>query len=165
MMTKKKSGSKKSSSGKTTRKKASGKKTPAGKSAKKKTTTTPGGKPAGKDFAAVFTALREILTPYEGRLAPQQPNAGYYFVESHEPTYKNRPMFFAGVKAGKNYISYHLLPLYMNPALNQKIPPELKKRMQGKACFNFAAIDPLVLRQLSALTKVGYKNFKERGWL
>ncbi|HET9790651.1 MAG TPA: hypothetical protein VFR08_05055, partial [Candidatus Angelobacter sp.] len=113
----------------------------------------------------VFAALRKILTPYEGRLSPCEQGPGYYYLESLEPTYKNRPMFFAGVKAGKSYISYHLLPLYMNPELNQKIPPELKKRMQGKACFNFTAVDPPVFRQLSALTQSGYKVFKDRGWL
>lgn len=164
-MTKKKSVSKKPSFAKTAGKKtakktASSKKRPAGKTAKKKATAAP-----GKDFAAVFTALRNILTPYEGRLAPRQPNAGYYYVESLEPTYKERPMFFAGVKAGKNYISYHLLPLYMNPELNQKISLELKKRMQGKACFNFSAIDTELLKQLSALTRTGYKVFKDLGWL
>lgn len=155
MMAKKKVSSKKTTSSK---------KAPS-KTAKKKPTTTPGGKSAGKDSTAVFAALRDILTPYEGRLAPQERGSGYYYVESLEPTYKNRPMFFAGVKAGKSYISYHLLPVYMNPELNQKIPPELKKRMQGKACFNFTAIDPMVFKQLSVLTKTAYKVFKDRGWL
>jgi hypothetical protein len=144
---------------------AAGKKTAAGRNAKKKTITADSGKSAGKDFAAVFAALRDILTPYEGRLSPRQKGPGYYYVESLEPTYKERPMFFAGVKAGKNYISYHLLPLYMNPELNQQIPAELKKRMQGKACFNFSSVDPSVFKQLSALTKSGYKVFKDRGWL
>jgi len=144
---------------------AAGKKTAAGNKAKKKAITTDSRKSAGKDFAVVFAALRNILTPYEGRLSACEKGPGYYYLESLEPTYKNRPMFFAGVKAGKSYISYHLLPLYMNPELNQKIPPELKKRMQGKACFNFTAVDPAVFKQLSALTQTGYKVFKDRGWL
>jgi hypothetical protein len=144
---------------------AAGKKTAAGKKAKKKAITTASGTSGGKDFAVVFAALRNILTPYEGRLSPCEKGPGYYYLESLEPTYKNRPMFFAGVKAGKSYISYHLLPLYMNPELNQKIPPELKNRMQGKACFNFTAVDPAVFKQLSALTQTGYKVFKDRGWL
>jgi hypothetical protein len=143
----------------------SGKKTAAGKKAKKKAITTDSSKSAGKDFAIVFAALRNILTPYEGRLSPCEKGPGYYYLESLEPTYKNRPMFFAGVKAGKSYISYHLLPLHMNPELSQRIPPELKKRMQGKACFNFTADDPAVFKQLSALTQTGYKVFKDRGWL
>jgi hypothetical protein len=144
---------------------ASTKKTAAGEKAKKKAITTDSGKSAGKDFAAVFAALRDILTPYEGRLSPREKGPGYYYVESLEPTYKNRPMFFAGVKAGKSYISYHLLPLYMNPELNRQIPAELKKRMQGKACFNFTSVDPSVFKQLSALTRTGYKVFKDLGWL
>jgi hypothetical protein len=152
MMTKKKSVSKQTSSGKTTRKKAAG-------------AARPNKTASAKNFSDVFAALREILTPYEGRLSPREKGPGYYYVESLEPTYKERPMFFAGVKAGKNYISYHLLPLYMNPELNQQIPAELKKRMQGKACFNFSSVDPSVFKQLSALTKSGYKVFKDRGWL
>ena len=147
------------------KKTASSKKTGAVKTARKKAPAGGGGESAGKDFKAVFAALRNMLTPYEGRLSPCEKGPGYYYLESLEPTYKNRPMFFAGVKAGKSYISYHLLPLYMNPELNQKIPPELKKRMQGKACFNFTAVDPAVFKQLSALTQTGYKVFKDRGWL
>ena len=146
------------------KKAVSGKKTP-GKTARKKTTTSAKGKSAGTDFTAVFAALRGILTPYEGRLAPRERDPGYFYLESLEPTYKDRPMFFAGVKAEKNYITYHLLPVYTNPELNQKISPELKKRMQGKACFNFATVDNELFKQLGALTKSGYKVFKDRGWL
>ena len=156
-MTKKKSVSKKSPAGKT-RKKKTAKKSAAGAVKQKKTA------PA-KEFTEVFAALRKILTPYEGRLAPRQRDPGYFYMESLEPTYKDRPMFFAGVKAEKNYITYHLLPVYTNPELNQEISPGLKKRMQGKACFNFAAIDPPLFKELGALTKSGYKVFKDRGWL
>jgi hypothetical protein len=156
---------KKASSKKTSRKKTAVGKKMGSNAVKKSPPAIAKGKSAGKDFAAVFAALREILTPYEGRLSPREKGDGYYYVESLEPTYKNRPMFFAGVKAGKNYISYHLLPVYMNPKLNQAIPPELKKRMQGKACFNFTVIDPPVFKQLRALTQTAYKDFKDRGWL
>ena len=46
-------------------------------------------------------------------------------------------MWFGEVKIGKAYVSLHLLPIYMNPALQAAISPALKKRMQGLACFNF----------------------------
>jgi hypothetical protein len=38
--------------------------------------------------------------------------------------------------------------------------PELKKRMQGKACFNFTAIDRELFAELSKLTQAGYDKFK-----
>ena len=159
-MKKKKSASKKPSAGNTRKKKAAKKSAAKKSAAVKQKKTAP-----AKEFTEVFAALRKILTPYEGRLAPRQRDPGYFYMESLEPTYKDRPMFFAGVKAEKNYITYHLLPVYTNPELNQQISPALKKRMQGKACFNFAAIDAPLFKELGVLTKSGYKVFKDRGWL
>jgi hypothetical protein len=41
------------------------------------------------------------------------------------------------------------------------VSPELKKRMQGKACFNFSSVDATQLKELSALTKIGIDGFKD----
>ena len=49
-------------------------------------------------------------------------------------------MWFGAVKLGKAYVSFHLMPLYMSPALEKEISPTLKKRMQGKTCFNFKTV-------------------------
>jgi hypothetical protein len=46
-------------------------------------------------------------------------------------------MWFGAVKLGKAYVSFHLMPLYMSPTLEKEISASLKKRMQGKTCFNF----------------------------
>lgn len=48
---------------------------------------------------------------------------------------------FAAVSCKKSYVSLHLLPLYRNPALLERVPPGLRARMQGKACFNFKRVD------------------------
>ena len=74
------------------------------------------------------------------------------------PTMKDRigrPLYFAGVKTGKNYVSYHVMPLYMKPDLLKVVPPALKKRMQGKACFNFTTVDRDQLKDLASVTKAG----------
>ena len=36
----------------------------------------------------------------------------------------------------------------------------MKKRLQGKACFTFTAVDAGTLKQLAALTKKGIDSFK-----
>ena len=77
------------------------------------------------------------------------------------PTMKDRigrPLYFAGVKTGKNYVSYHVMPLYMKPDLMKVVPPALKKRMQGKSCFNFTRVDEGLLQELAALTARGYER-------
>jgi hypothetical protein len=142
----------------------------AKKSVKKKLPTktkaaTKNGGTAPQDFQSVFDALRQLLSGYEDRLACKWPNPGYYYLESATPTYKKRPMAFAGVRTGKNYVSYHLVPVYAAPELGKNMSPELKRRMQGKGCFNFTTVDERLFRELESLTEAGYRNFKKRNWL
>jgi hypothetical protein len=135
--------------------------------AKKKQSPKAGKKtsPGVKNFTAIFTALRRLLAPYEDRLALKTPNAGYCYLESRTPTYKNRPMFFAGVRAGKNYVSYYLMSVYARPEMLKAMSPRLKKRMQGKACFNFTAVDQELFGELSRLTEAGFQAFKSLKYL
>jgi hypothetical protein len=76
------------------------------------------------------------------------------------PVHKGKPVWFAAIRMGKNYVSYHLMPVYMNAGMQKRIPPELKKRMQGKACFNFSEVDPALFRQLAVLTEAGFEGYR-----
>lgn len=71
-----------------------------------------------------------------------------------------RPLFVAGVLVRKNYVSYHLMPVYAMPALVKTLSPALRKQMHGKACFNFTAIEPAQVKELAALTKTGFAKVK-----
>ena len=54
----------------------------------------------------------------------------------------------------------------MCPELSKTIPPTLKKRMQGKACFNFKADPPPeLLAELKLLTQAGLQLWSEKEWL
>lgn len=68
---------------------------------------------------------------------------------------------FAAVRTGKGYVSYHLLPIYMNPHLQNKISAELKRRKQGKACFNFSQPDEKLFAELAELTRLGLESFRK----
>lgn len=108
-----------------------------------------------------FAALRGMLAAQSKRLVVTVDKPGDYQVAS--PTMKDRigrPLYVAGVKTGKNYVSYHLLPVYMKPELLKSVPPSLKKRMQGKACFNFTTVDRDQLKELAAVTKTGIAAFR-----
>ena len=116
-------------------------------------------KPA-KHFAAVFAALRKILKPYERRLRVLPYKPEYYCLVTRRPVLRKKPAWFAAIRMGKSYVSYHLMPVYMNPAMQKRIPPELKKRMQGKACFNFSEVDAGLFRMLARLTAAGFKGYR-----
>jgi hypothetical protein len=107
-------------------------------------------------FHATFDALRGVLDRHCKRLLVVTDKPGDYQVAS--PTLKDRtgrPLFLGAVQIRKNYVSYHFIPVYAVPALLKTISPELKKRMQGKSCFNFTAVDRTQLAELSALTTAG----------
>ena len=97
------------------------------------------------DSAAIFAALRHVFAKAAKRLAVKLDTpAGYTLVSkspSPFPQHKGHPLEFGSVRVGKAYVSLHLMPLYLCPVLNQTISPALRKRMQGKTCFNFKA-DP-----------------------
>ena len=113
-----------------------------------------------KDFTPVFAALKEILKPYEQhlRVLPYKPE--FYALVTRQAVHKGKPVWFAAIRIGKNYVSYHFMPVYMNSAMQKRIPPELKKRMQGKACFNFAEVDPGLFRQLGDVTAAGFEGYR-----
>jgi len=74
-----------------------------------------------------------------------------------------KELWFGAVQIKKNYVSYHLMPVYMYSDINKEISNELRKRMQGKSCFNFKEIDKDLFKQLAELTVKSYKTFKQRG--
>ncbi|MDP9049469.1 MAG: hypothetical protein M3O31_01930 [Acidobacteriota bacterium] len=122
------------------------------------------------DFTAVFEALKGVLKKNAGNLAVKADTTSDYSVTGHVaspfPQHKGRPMWFAAVRVGKAYVSFHLMPVYMNPALNEAISPELKKRMQGKACFNFKKEpDAALLKDLAVLTRAAVRDWKAKKWL
>jgi hypothetical protein len=75
------------------------------------------------------------------------------------------PLWFGAVRAGKAYVSYHLIPIYASPELLGDVSPALRKRMQGKSCFNFTRVDEALFAELDELTGRGAERFRERGWL
>jgi hypothetical protein len=134
----------------------------ATKSAKKQTSGARA-KAEKPDLAPVFAALREILKRFIGKdLAVQTDKPGNYHLEAPSILHRKKPLYFAGVRTGKNYVSFHLLFLYFNPAAIKAIPPALKKRMQGKACFNFTAIDEACFADLRQLIAEGLKRYKSQ---
>ncbi|HEY3770518.1 MAG TPA: hypothetical protein VGN44_17730 [Candidatus Angelobacter sp.] len=129
------------------------------KAAKKASPKT--SKPSAKpDFATVFTALRGVLKPFLGKIAMQTDVPGNYHTVVPGLLHRGKPLYFAGIKTGKNYVSFHLLPVYYSPDLLKGMSPALKKRMQGKACFNFTSIDPGCFKELGRLAASGLKKFK-----
>ena len=120
--------------------------------------------PAKSDFTAAARKLEAILMKYQRGSLKSRPDpwiGGFCLIGPATEASKGREVWFGAVGERKNYVSYHLMPVYAFPDLLKKVSPELKARMQGKSCFNFREVDNKLFAELARLTEEGYQRFKE----
>lgn len=114
-----------------------------------------------EQFAEIFQQLKKILMNYEPQLSISVSDEMNYSLDAGYSAKYKRNIFFGAVNIKKNYVSFHLMPVYVFPELLINISPGLKKRMQGKSCFNFKKIETSELKELEILTSQGFKAFKK----
>src|SRR5205085_2613372 len=73
--------------------------------------------------------------------------------------WRGKPLYFAGVRSGKSYTSFYFMPVYCSSALLRSMSPELKRRMQGRACFNFKQVDDALFAELAQLIRTGLQHY------
>lgn len=105
------------------------------------------------DLGPVFATLSAVLRKHASGLSIRTDEPGNFYVERPPATPRAKPGFFGAVQTKKSYVSYHLMPVYENPALLEGISASLRERMQGKSCFNFTRPEPSLFKELDALTR------------
>jgi hypothetical protein len=117
------------------------------------------------DRTAVFTALRRLMAPYAKGLDVTADTPADFCVYTRHVLKNKTQLFFGAVQVKKNYVSYHFMPVYVDPGLLAGVSPALKKRMQGKSCFNFPEVDRPLFKELAALTKAGHARYRAEGYI
>lgn len=113
---------------------------------------------------AVLAELCAIMAPYAAKLDSRTAGDAGLYVDTRHVQKNGNPLFFGAVQMKKAYVSYHLMPVYLDPGLLAGISSELRAKMQGKSCFNFKGAEaPTLLKELAALTEAGYASYKEQG--
>jgi hypothetical protein len=125
-----------------------------------RTTTTIADKK--REFELAFQGLRKVLKPYDKKLRVVKDDPGNYMSESKSVRYQGKPVMFVSVTI-KSYVAFHLFPVYMYPDLLKGISPALKKRMQGKTCWNFKKAEEDLFAELGELVGASFRRFAELG--
>jgi hypothetical protein len=55
------------------------------------------------------------------------------------------------------------MPIDCCPDLLKGLSEPLRARMQGKACFNFKTVEPVLFEELARLTERGCRRFQDTG--
>ena len=109
------------------------------------------------EFEQLFGRFRSMLEPYGRKMHVSADSAQWYGVDMAPEGERDPSTWFGATRLGKRYVSYYLMPVYVKPDLVAGISPELKKRMQGKSCFNLSKVDEPLLAELETLTRRGYE--------
>jgi hypothetical protein len=82
--------------------------------------------------------------------------------ESKSIQYQGKPVMFASI-ISKSYVAFHLFPVYMFPDLLKGISAELKRRMQGKTCWNFKKAEEPLFVELAEVVDASFQRFAGLG--
>ncbi|MCP1198209.1 DUF1801 domain-containing protein [Notoacmeibacter sp. MSK16QG-6] len=103
-----------------------------------------------------FTILCDLLRPYSSDMTVQADTENTFLLE--EERSGEKPQMFARVHIGKRYTSFHLMPIYCHPGLLDGMSEQLRKRMQGKSCFNFTSGEQIPRDELQDLIRRSYES-------
>ncbi|HSK47660.1 MAG TPA: hypothetical protein VLA05_06630 [Coriobacteriia bacterium] len=117
------------------------------------------------EFPVVFARLKQILVPFASIGVKLDAPDDYVIEGPPTDATVGRPAYFGEVRIRKNYVSFYLMPVYAFPDLLDRASGDLKKRMQGKSCFNFTKIDEPLFSELEDLAQRGYERYLEAGFI
>ena len=119
----------------------------------------------GEKLGIVFAKLKTLMETLEPDLVVKTDEPGNYYLDTPSKRADGYVYAFGGVQIKKNYVSYHLMPVYAQPELLDDVSDGLKKRMQGKSCFNFKQVDEALFSELETLTRESFEAFKQKGMI
>ncbi|HEY0680483.1 MAG TPA: hypothetical protein VGD17_19510 [Chitinophagaceae bacterium] len=125
-----------------------------------------GGQP---ELLPVFHELKKLLDNYEKYpLVVRGDLNGQYSLWCDKPVEvagKMKDVFFAGLLVQKGYVGFYFMPVYANPALKNKLHPNLVKCLKGKSCFHIKKNEPELMLHVKNALKTGYDDFRQKGWV
>jgi hypothetical protein len=113
------------------------------------------------NFDEVFRRLKMILKPHEKKMVVTYDTPIMYALNTRHIMKNKQPLYFGGVRRGKAYVSFYLMSVYVSAEEVKGMSPALRKKMQGKSCFNFKAVDEDLFKELATLTKAGARLFND----
>jgi hypothetical protein len=113
--------------------------------------------------------LRAILSKYSPPLIAKVDTPRCYELYSVKDLViagrKRSEVYFAGAIIQKSFVGFYFMPIYSNPDFVEKLAPELKKCIKGKACFNIKEPDQRLFKQIEKMTRDGFKMYKRNKWI
>lgn len=116
------------------------------------------------DLDTVYRQLRTLMLARAPGLEIKIDSASQLYLDTSHLK-DDKPLFFGAVKIDKKKVSYHLMPVYLEPSLLDAVSAGLRQRMQGKSCFNFSQADEALFAELAVLTEAAFASYCRQGFV
>ncbi len=128
-------------------------------------------KSAGQShLVTIFEEIKKLMLPYaKGNLVMRGGVGGQMAIvnETELEIYgkKRKEFWFAAILVQKGYVGFYFMPVYVCEPRKESIPNELMKTLKGKSCFHITKNDAVIMEQIKEALKLGYEDYKKRGWV
>ena len=118
----------------------------------------------------IFQEIKNLLMAYaKGNLVVRGGEGGQVAVVNETELIidgkKRKEFWFAAALVQKGYVGFYFMPVYVCEPRKNSMPNELMKTLKGKSCFHITKHDPLIMVQIKEALKLGYEDYKKRGWV
>lgn len=129
-------------------------------------------KSAGQpELMVIFEAIKKMAVPYHGKgdMVMHAGTGGQFNLVNHKPVViagrEKKELWFISSLIQKGYVGFYYMPIYGSNEMRKQFSPEFMKCLKGKCCFHIKKNDPLIMKDIEKAFKVGYKAYKDRGWI
>lgn len=118
------------------------------------------------ELLSIFNALKKELQPYvKGHIKARMDFEGRYelWSEKKDILVNNKvrnEIAFAALIVQSSYVGF-----YYMPSVNTHIGSELLQCLKGRSCFHIKYMDKEILKQVQEALKMGYADYKAKGWV
>lgn len=117
----------------------------------------------------IYNELKSMMKKYEPPFQPKFDLDSKYdlwsFKDLEIAGRKRKEVSFATIIIQSKYVGFYYMPIYTDTDLADVFEPELLKLLKGKSCFHIKEITPEIREQVEEALEIGYKMYKERGWV
>jgi hypothetical protein len=122
------------------------------------------------DLIEIFQTIRAQMQPYtvEGFKNKINTDSAYHLCTEQQVVInelvKNKVYFF-GLEVKENYVGLYFRPVYTAKEMDIVFSPDLVKQLKENDCFHITKLDDLLLEQISNALMLGFKFYKQKGWV
>lgn len=113
--------------------------------------------------AELFQSLTAIMRPHCAGLDIKHDSETVFYADTFHIMKNGKPLYFGSVEIKKRYVAYHLMPLYVHPLMLESVSETLRRRMQGKSCFNFTKLDEALFSDIQQPATASRKHSENSG--